>query len=103
MKGAGDMIRKELLKWDNVTVHEHQFGSIVFRVGGEEVGHLHGDVMADIHLPAKMIKKLLSEGRVSPHHIVPQSDWASYEIRDADDVARVIDLLRMQYERLAKK
>jgi hypothetical protein len=50
-----------------------------------------------------MIKKLLSEGRVSPHHIVPQSDWASYEIRDADDVARVIDLLRMQYERLAKK
>jgi hypothetical protein len=49
VKGAGDMIRKELLKWDNVTVHEHQFGSIVFRVGGEEVGHLHSDVMADIY------------------------------------------------------
>ena len=103
MKGAGESIKSELLKWEGVTAHEHQFGSVVFRLGAEEIGHLHGDAIADIHLPSKVIKKLLSQGRVSPHHVVPQSDWASYEIREEQDVGRVLELLRMQYDRLATK
>lgn len=103
MKGAGEVIKSELLKWEGVTAHEHQFGSVVFRVGEEEIGHLHGDAIADIHLPSKVIKKLLSQGKVLPHHVVPRSDWASYEIREEQDVAKVLELLRMQYDRLAKK
>lgn len=72
MEGAAEAIKSELLTRDGATVHEHQFGSVVFRAAGEEIGHLHlGSAMADIHirlparLPAKTIKKLLSEGRVS--------------------------------------
>lgn len=123
MEGAAEAIKSELLTRDGATVHEHQFGSVVFRAAGEEIGHLHlGSAMADIHirlparLPAKTIKKLLSEGRVScapppPHyhyrhchcHVAPQSGWASYEIGGAGDIAQVIGLLRTQYERPSGK
>ncbi|MEW5839902.1 luciferase family protein [Nitrososphaera sp.] len=84
MEGAAEAIKSELLTRDGATVHEHQFGSVVFRAAGEETGHLHlGGAMADIHirlpacLPAKTIKKLLSEGRVSCAPPLPTTTTAT--------------------------
>jgi hypothetical protein len=66
------------------------------------MGYLHGDSIVDLQFPAKLSKELVKEGGVSPYHVIPKSGWVSYEIRSAKDVEAVIDLLPLQYSRLAK-
>lgn len=97
-----EKIKQELLSWKGVTIHEHNFVTLMFYVDGEEMGHLHGDSIADLKFPARLSKTLVKEGRVSPHHVIPKSGWVSYEIRDTkEDVEAVIELFRLQYNRLA--
>jgi luciferase-like monooxygenase len=38
-----------------------------------------------------------------PHHIYPESGWVSYWIRKSDDIPAVLDLFKIQYERLTHK
>ena len=97
-----EKIKQELLSWNGVTIHEHNFVTTMFYVEGAEMGHLHGDSIADLKFPAKVSKKLVKEGRVSLHHVIPKSGWVSYEIRNAKDVETVIELFRLQYNRLTK-
>ena len=92
-----EKIKQELLSWKGVTMHEHNFVTILFYVEGAEMGHLHGDSIADLKFPAKFSKKLVKEGYVSPHHVIPKSGWVSHEIRDTKDVEKVIELFRLQY------
>jgi hypothetical protein len=97
-----EVIKQELLSWEGVTIHDHNFVSIIFYVDGIEMGHLHDDSIADLQFPAKVSKKLLSEGRVSPHHVIKKSGWVSHEIQNAKDVEAVIELFRFQYNRLIR-
>jgi Family of unknown function (DUF5519) len=53
-------------------------------------------------IPVKVSKKLVREGRVSPHHVITKSDWVSHEIQNAKDVEAVIELFRLQYNRLVE-
>jgi Family of unknown function (DUF5519) len=93
-------IVEEILSWPGVTSGPHRFGGIEFRIGGREMGHLHGDTLADIPFPMEFRNKIVNSGRASPHHILPQSGWISKWIDGAEDVQQVIELFRMQYERL---
>ena len=95
-----EVIRQELLSWKGVTIHEHNFVTLIFYVDGIEMGHLHGDSIADLQFPTRLGKKLVREGNVSPHHIIPKSGWVSHEILNAKDVETVIELFRFQYNRL---
>ena len=54
---------------------------MMFYVDGGEMGHLHGDSIADLKLPAKVSERLVKEGRVYPHHVIPKSGLVSHEIR----------------------
>ena len=102
LSAPGEKIKQELLRWKGVTINEHNFVTVMFHVDGIEMGHLHGDSIADLQFPAKLRKKLVKEGRVSLHHVIPKSGWVSYEIRSAKDVEAVIELFRLQYNRLTK-
>lgn len=97
---SSEVIKKELLSWKGVTAHDHNFASIIFYVNGQEMGHLHGDAIADLQFPKRIGKKLVSDGRVSPHHVIPKSEWVSHEIQNASDIQAVIELFRLQYQRL---
>jgi hypothetical protein len=92
-------IRAEVAAWEGVTVEPHRFGGIEFRVGLRELGHLHGARLADLPFPVRVREQLVADGRAQPHHILPESGWVSYVIRDASDVAPVIELFRLNYER----
>ncbi len=98
-----EKIKQELLSWKGVTMHEHNFVTILFYVEGAEMGHLHGDSIADLKFPVKFSKRLVEVGYVSPHHVIPKSGWVSHEIRDAKDVEKVIELFRLQYDRFGKQ
>jgi hypothetical protein len=92
-------ITREVAGWDGVTLQPHRFGGIEFLVGRRELGHLHGDSLADLPFPVRVREQLIAAGKAQPHHILPESGWVSYAIRDASDVAAVIALFRLNFER----
>ena len=38
----------------------------------------------------------VAQGRAMPHHILPQSGWVSYPIRDTSAIPGVLDLFRLE-------
>ena len=95
-----EKISKEILNWPGVTSGQHRFGGTEFRVGKREMGHVHGDKLADLPFPMQVRNQLIESGHASPHHILPESGWVSKWIRSEEDVSEVVELFRMQYKRL---
>lgn len=93
-------IRDVVATWDGVSVTPHRFGGLSFRVHHREMGHLHGDSMADLPFPVRVRRDLVAAGRAQPHRTLPTSGWVSHPIRSASDVAAVIALLRLNYDRI---
>lgn len=50
--------------------------------------------------PKDVGKKLIAEGKASPHHFIPQSEWISYYISDMEDIRGAIELFQIQYEQM---
>jgi hypothetical protein len=100
---AGERIRREVLRWPGVTEAPHRFGGVEFLLGRRELGHLHGDRLADLPFPVRIREQLVREGRARPHHVLPQSGWVSYPIRSAADVPGAIELFRLAYDRAVEQ
>jgi len=96
-------IKKEILSWPYVTSKPHRFGGLEFRINERELGHVHGDRLADLPFPMDVRNDLVNSGRVSPHHILPQSGWVSCWIKGEEDIPVVIDLFKMRYDYLKPK
>jgi len=92
-------IEREVSSWPGVTVHEHRFGGTEFRLDRRELGHLHGARWADLPFQRGIRDMLVETGRAQPHHVLPESGWVSKQIRADEDVAEVIELFRLSYER----
>lgn len=98
-----DMIKKEILSWEGVTEKPHRFGGIEFNYKNKEIGHIHGETLADLPFPKSIRDDILKKGLAQPHHVLPDSGWVSYYIKSKDDIPLVIHLFRLQYDRLIKK
>ena len=96
-------IKKEILSWPDVTCIPYRFGGIEFRVHNRDMGHIHGEKLADLPFPMDIRKGLIASGKALPHVIYPESMWVSYIIRSEEDVSKIIELFRLQYERLRHK
>jgi hypothetical protein len=96
---VGERIRAEVESWDGVTTHPHRFGGVAFRLGKRELGHIHGDRLADLPFPKRVAAELIADGRALPHHVVRDSGWVSKPIRSEEDVEAVLGLFRLSYER----
>jgi hypothetical protein len=101
-KRAGELIRDVVGSWPGVEAAPHRFGGIEYRYGRKEMGHVHGDRLADLPLPRKLHDDVIAAGRAQPHHVLPQSGWVSCWMDGPEDAAGVIELFRMQYERYAR-
>jgi hypothetical protein len=98
MDRAEKRIVKEVSSWQGVIVSAHSFGGTEFRLGRRELGHVHGDSWADIVFPMEVRNRLVTEGRVEPHHILPRSGWVTFRFREEGDVERAIELFRLSHE-----
>ena len=96
-------IKEAILKWPGITTEPNRFGGIEFLVNKKEMGHLHGEKLADLPFPVEIRKQLVASGRALPHHIYPESGWVSYWIRNSEDIPAVLELFEAQYERLRPK
>ena len=101
MRGAGEEIRSRVTSWPGVEAFPHRFGGVEYRYGRKEMGHVHGDRLADLPLPRKLHDELIAGGRAQPHHVLPATGWVSCWIDSPGDVEKVVALFRLQYERFA--
>jgi MFS family permease len=96
-------IVQKILEWPGVTTEPNRFGGIEFLVDKKEMGHLHGERLFDLPFTIKIRENLVASGQALPHHIYPESGWVSYWIRNSGDIPAVINLFKLQYERLKSR
>ena len=99
MAGAGEIIDAELRTWPGVVVQPHRFGGREYFYGRKELGHVHGDRLADLPFPRRLHDSLIAEGRAEPHHVLPDTGWVSHWIGSAEEAEAVIALFRINYDR----
>ena len=99
MAGIREKIEREVLGWPGVEERPHRFSGVEFRVNGHEIGHLHGDRLADLPFPVRVREELVASGKARTHHVMPQTGWVSYPIRGEEDVPGAVALFRLSYER----
>lgn len=92
-------IADEVLTWPGVAVAPHRFGGVEFLLGRRELGHLHGDTVADVPFPRRIRDELIAGRRAEAHHWLPDSGWVTLRMARDEDAGRAIALLRMSYER----
>jgi len=98
VQNAGLQIRQAVLDWPGTSAQPHRFGGVEFNLGRREIGHLHGDTLVDIPFPKKVRDEIVAAGRAQPHHLLSESGWVSFYLRQEEDVAHAIDLLHISYE-----
>ena len=96
--GASKQIIDTLLKWQGIEAHPHRFGGTEFRIGKREIGHIHGDSLVDIPFPTKIRDEIVAAKEAEPHHILPETGWVSFYLREDGDIEKVINLLKRSYE-----
>src|ERR671937_2141231 len=93
---GSERIAAEVESWPGVSSGPHRFGGIEFRVERRELGHLHGDRIADLPFPRRVRDELVAAGRARPHHVLPDSGWVTVPI-DPEHPEHVTELFRMNY------
>ncbi len=94
-------ITDEVTSWPGVQAGPGRRGEFAFRVRGREIGHLHGDHAAHFWFPREVWADLLQEGRIVHHPVFPGREGpAARRIEDDADVRDVIELMRLNYERV---
>jgi hypothetical protein len=101
-RSASERIVAEVTTWTGVEIDDGELGELAFTFDGRELGHLHGDYAAHFSFPKRIWTDLVAQGRIVRHPVFPdaQQGPAAREIHDDADVADVIELLRLNYDRL---
>jgi hypothetical protein len=99
---ASERITEEVTSWPGVEAGPGSRGEFGFRVGGHEIGHLHGDRTAHFGFPREIGAELHEQGRVGPHPVNRHSTkMAARQIQSEADIDEVIALMRLNYDRVA--
>ena len=98
MKNAQQTISQTVTAWRGVEVQPHRFGGLEFTVGKREIGHVHGNRWVDVPFPVKVREELVATGQAQEHHVLPESGWVSFYLREAGDVGAAINLLKRSYD-----
>ncbi len=102
MDNASAHITAVVTSWDRVTAGHGSRGEWGFKVEGREIGHLHGDRVAHFGFPRDVGAALREAGRVGPHPVNPHSTkLAARGLETPEDVEDVIELMRLNYERVS--
>ena len=101
---ASEVIIEAVTAWPGVDVGPGRRGELAFRVGGREIGHLHGDHAAHFAFPKDVWTGLKGEGRIDYHPVFPgKAGLAARRIETESDVRDVIAMLRLNYERVVAR
>ena len=98
---ASERITEEVTSWPGVEAGPGRRGEFAFKVGRNEIGHLHGDHAAHFFFGKELGPELKNEGRIVDHPVFPGREGPAARRIDGDaDVDDVIALLRLNYDRV---
>ena len=100
--GVADRIATVVASWPDVEAAPHRFGGVEFRLGRRELGHLHGDRIADLPFPRLVRDQLIAAGKARPHHVLPDSGWVTVSLDRPRSADRAIELFHLSYERATR-
>jgi hypothetical protein len=99
--GYSEQITAVVTTWPGVEAGMGERGEWGFSVRGRQIGHLHGDRVAHFGFPRELGQELRDAGRVGPHPVNRHSPkLAARELHGDDDVRDVIELMRLNYDRV---
>jgi hypothetical protein len=101
---------EEVRRWPGVELRPHaspvtpgEADGIEFRLYGRQIGHVHGDCSVHLALTKALKASVVDEQLAQPLDFAPTSGWATFTPITADDAARAIWLLRLNYVRLRRQ
>ena len=98
--GASERITAEVTSWPGVVAGDGSRGEWAFTLGRRAIGHLHGDRVFHAGFPKAVWHELHDAGRIDYHPVFPgKPGYASRAIETGEDVADVIAMLRLNYDR----
>jgi len=101
MRSASEQITDTVTAWPGVEAGYGRRGEWGFRVGDHEVGHLHGDRAAHFAFGRDLGSSLRDRGLVVDHPVFPgKAAMAARSMRTQEDVDEVIELMRINYDRI---
>ena len=101
MEGAAVLIVTAATSWPGVEAVDGDRGELSLRVGRREIGHLHGDRTAHFGFPKAVWHELHDQGRIDYHPVFPgRPGFGQRRIESDADVSDVIELLRLNYDRI---
>src|SRR5881392_4238338 len=104
MTEASQVITEEVTSWPGVEAGPGRRGEFAFKVGRREIGHLHGDHAAHFSFPKDVWVELRAEARIVDHPVFPgKVGPAARRIDDEADVRDVIQLMRLNYDRVVAR
>lgn len=101
---ASQAIFDEVSSWPGIEVDDGEVGELAFKFGRREIGHLHGDFAAHFSFPKSVWAELKEQGRIEHHPVFPgRRGPAARRLSEEADVRDVIELLRINYERVVAR
>jgi Family of unknown function (DUF5519) len=103
-RASSEQITDTVTAWPGVEAGYGKRGEWGFYVGGHEVGHLHGDLAAHFALGKELGASLRERGMVVDHPVFPgKNGMAARGIHSQEDVDEVIELMRINYDRIVAR
>ena len=104
MSTPSKQITAEVTSWPGVQAGPGKRGEFAFTVGRREIGHLHGDHVAHFGFPKDVWSDLFAQGRIDYHPVFPgRPGFGARRIESDGDVRDVIELLRLNYDRVVAR
>jgi hypothetical protein len=104
MRSASERITAEVTAWPGIEAGYGRRGEFAFKLAGSEIGHLHGDHAAHFIFPQEVWEELRAQGRITEHPVFPgRRGPAARRIEGEADIADVLALMRLNYDRLASR
>ena len=101
---ASEQIVETVTSWPGVAASRGRRGELAFKVGGREIGHLHGDHSAHFGFPKEVWRSLFEQARIDYHPVFPgRPGFGARRIETEADVKDVVALIRLNYERVVAR
>jgi Family of unknown function (DUF5519) len=99
-----EQITDTVTTWPGVEAGHGKRGEWGFYVNTHEVGHLHGDHAAHFAFGKDLGTSLRERGMVVDHPVFPgKNGMAARRIENQDDVDDVIEMMRINYDRIVAR
>ena len=99
-QSASEQVTEEVTAWPGVTAGPGPRGEFAFRVGGREIGDLHGNHAAHFLFTKELWRELREGGRIEAHPVFPGKEGpGARRIANDADIRAVVELMRLNYER----